>query len=503
MIKRGLKNLIAISLALGLTLGIFASPSFQGLALFVPVQCSQIAENLEVYVAGNKAETIKMLNFDYKNNSYLSLRDLAMNLKNTSKGFSVSFTRKEDELYTIIKTNALYEPVGSENLPFDEEVMKDYSIVNHKRSRLCLCIDDTEYYFYMIPYKDAAGNQDIFINSGEFALSMNIDMSFMDEVLYIYPGNEFDFTGQSVLTSDFFYMSDSCLVGDATTGEVYYSINPDESVAIASTTKLMTYLIMAEAIKNGELSINDNVRFSKEAARISESADGVIPVREGQTAPLQEAIKAMLIASSNECSLAIAEKVAGSEEEFVKRMNQKAAALGLSFSTHFYNCNGLPIYRDEILPSKLQNRMSASDMFLLVSNLLKNYPEITEITSLKTVKLDSLNRELKNTNVLLYNIPGVVGLKTGTTSKAKSCLVSAYETQDLKRQTHYVVSIVFGAENAQTQNFTSLVLMRYGIQEFNAGVLGITPKKEDEDNSVPEALEGLILKVINTARKHV
>lgn len=485
-----------------LTISLFVSAFCTNCIVPVSASCSEIAENVNVFINGNPGGIVKMLNFDYKNNGYLSLRDLAMNLNNTSKSFSVSFERKDDELCTVIKTHEMYEPVGTENTPFDEETLKGDALVNFKRNKLCLTLDDNDYYFYMIPYTDSAGNQDIFVNSGEFALSMNMDMSFMNEDLYIYSGNEFDFTSQNVVGSDFFYMADSCLVGDATTGEIYYALNENETIAIASTTKLMTYLLLAEAIKKGEVSESDNVVFSREAQRISNSADGVIPVTEGQIAPLDEAVKGMLIASSNECALAIAEKVSKTEAEFVKKMNEKATALGLSDATCFYNSNGLPIFMDDILPAKCQNRMSANDMFILVSYIMKNYPEITEITSLKKVQLDSLGKKISNTNVLLYNIPGVVGLKTGTTSKAKSCLVSAYQTQDLHDNDHYIVSIVFGAESARVQNYTSLVLMKYGIQSFNAGVLGIIPKKEEEDNTIPETLEGLLQKVVNTARKH-
>ena len=500
-LRKSFKRIIAYIFIITLTAGLlFSVPC--GKSIFITeVSCAEIAENVNVFINGNPGGTVKMLNFDYKNNSYLSLRDLAMNLNNTSKSFSVSFGYKDNELCTVIKIHEMYEPVGTENTPFSEETMAGDALVNLKRSRLSLTIDDNEYYFYMIPYTDASGNQDIFVNSGEFALSMNMDMSFMEENLYIYPGNEFDFTSQNVVNSDFFYMADSCLVGDVTSEEIYYAMNENETIAIASTTKLMTYLLLAEAIKKGDVSEDDRVVFSREAQRISNSGDGVIPVTEGQTAPLDEAVKGMLIASSNECALAIAEKVSGTEAEFVKKMNEKAEALGLSDSTYFYNSNGLPIFMDDILPAKCQNRMSANDMFILVSYILKNYPEITEVTSLKKVKLDSLGKEIKNTNVLLYNIPGVVGLKTGTTSKAKSCLVSAYKTRDLHDNDHYIVAIVFGAESARTQNYTSLVLMKYGIQAFNAGVLGITPKKEEEDNTIPETLEGLVEKVINTARK--
>ena len=206
--------------------------------------------------------------------------------------------------------------------------------------------------------------------------------------------------------------------------------------------------------------------------------------------------------SSNECSLALAEHLCGSEEAFAERMNQKAIALGLSENVKFYNPHGLPVYHNDVLTAKLQNHMSANDMFKLASHVMNTYPEITDITSQKRAVLSSFrNYEAKNTNSLLYNVPGVVGLKTGTTNKAQSCLVSAYETQDLSGETHYLIAIVYGCENAQTQGYLSMVLMNYGIQKFNAIELGITPERGDSDE-IPADLESMIGAIINTARKN-
>ena len=151
--------------------------------------------------------------------------------------------------------------------------------------------------------------------------------------------------------------------------------------------------------------------------------------------------------------------------------------------------------------AKRQNHISAHDMFLLVTYIMDKYPEITEITSIKKTKLESLgNREAKNTNVLLYNIPGAVGLKTGTTSKAQSCLVSAVERRDKDDNIHYVVAIVFGAENAYAQNYTSYLLLNYGIGIFNTYELGIVLNKKNT-NIVPDSLEKMIITVLNVARQ--
>ena len=143
--------------------------------------------------------------------------------------------------------------------------------------------------------------------------------------------------------------------------------------------------------------------------------------------------------------------------------------------------------------------MRATDMFALSAYILDKSPQILEITSLKKAETPSLRgKELSNTNVLLYNVEGTVGLKTGTTTKAGSCLVAANEVRDIKGDTHYVVSIVFDAESAQTQNYTSLVLMKYGLQEFNARSKGITPNKEDRP--FPTTVEELVEAVVDVAR---
>lgn len=127
------------------------------------------------------------------------------------------------------------------------------------------------------------------------------------------------------------------------------------------------------------------------------SGDGVVPLKAGEQITVRELLVGALLPSSNECALCLAEAIEGSEEAFVWRMNEKAQELGLSQAV-FFNCNGSPVYTQDMIPAKLQNSMSAGDMFRLVSYLLKVYPQITDITSMKEATLESLDLEVKNTN---------------------------------------------------------------------------------------------------------
>jgi hypothetical protein len=128
---------------------------------------------------------------------------------------------------------------------------------------------------------------------------------------------------------------------------------------------------------------------------------------------------------------------------------------------------------DNFTERVLYNRMSADDMFRLVCYLLRSYPEVTQITALKTAELASLKTSVYNTNPLLYNLPGVVGLKTGTTNMSGACLVTAMEAPDAEGRTHVLVSIEFGAEDSAARNTLSEELLRYGMQRLR------------EDNFVP------------------
>ena len=460
------------------------------------IYAAQKRENVKVCIDGREY-TVRGLNHDYNNNLYLSMKDMAVAFANTSKAFETAWDTDDGTPVFIMRSIE----AGSKEFEaaYDEDETDE--IVKYTRKRIFVEVDGSRYSLYVIPVGNG-DDKDCYVNLGEFALVMDIDIEVTDGTVYINPGNQFDFDKYDLEKSGIAYMADSCIIGDATTGEIYYASNADEVVAIASTTKLMTYLLVREAMDNGEISSADRVVFSKEADKLSKTADGVITITQGESADINDVIKGMLIVSSNECALALAQHTCKSEEEFVKRMNERAATLELSDSVRFYNPHGLPAYLDDTLTVKQSNHMTAEDMFKLSSYILEKYPDITEITSIKKTTLASLgNYKAQNTNSLLYNVPGTVGLKTGTTDKASSCLVSAYEGCDAKGKTHYILSVVYGAENYQTQSYMSMVMMRYGISRFNEAELGIVPVKTGEE-AVPDNLKDLVKAVVNAARRN-
>lgn len=474
------------------------------IVLMVPqnAYCKEKLANIAVNVNGNMF-TVKAINYGYDRNYYLSMRDMGQALRGTSKEFVVELTKDEDD-------ESLF--VLNSNIPEDVEVGEMLQIKGAEeradgslwadvtRKKMHIDIGNHIYAFYVIPHKDSDDEWDVYVSLGEFALAMNMQTEYNNDMLYIHTDNEFDMNSHSSLNSDFMYMADSCLVGDATTGALYTESNADTVIAIASTTKLMTYLIIREAMVNGEISENDTVTFSAKAQALADTSSGVVKIKAGDRADITDVIKAMLICSSNECSLALAEHLCGNEEDFVARMNAKARELELSENARFFNPHGLPCYQNDVMNAKLQNHLTARDMFKLASHILNTHPEITDITSIKKETLSSLNNfKAVNTNNLLYNVDNSVGLKTGTTDKAQYCLVSASTAQDMNGDTHYIVAVVYGAESVQAQSYTSMVLQRIALQKFNARELGITPVKKDS-NYVPETLEELVGCILNNER---
>lgn len=472
-------------------------------ALLIPqgAYCKEKVETITVNVNG-QMNSVSAISYGYDRNYYLSMRDMSVAMRGTSKEFVVELTKDEDdESLFILRRPGADDEIDADSVGDQGETGDDgFRWMDVTRKKMHIEIEGHTYAFYVIPHKCDDGEWDVYVSLGEFALAMNMQAEYNDGLLCIYTENEFDLNGRDSLTGDFYYMADSCLVGDATTGAIYTESNADTVIAIASTTKLMTYLVIKDAMVRGEISESDVVTFSANAQALADTSSGVVKVKAGDRANIMDVIKAMLICSSNECSLALAEHLCGSEAEFVKRMNAKAAELELSADAKFFNPHGLPCYSNDVLNAKLQNHLTARDMFRLASHILNTYPEITEITSIKKEKLQSLSDfKAVNTNNLLYNVENCVGLKTGTTDKAQYCLVSASTVQDMNGQTHYLVAVVYGAESVQAQSYTSMVLQRIALQKFNARELGITPAKNDE-NYVPETLEELIGGVLNRAR---
>lgn len=245
------------------------------------------------------------------------------------------------------------------------------------------------------------------------------------------------------------YRAKSVVLIEAATGQVLYAQNPDERLAIASITKIMTLLLAAEEMKAGRLSFEDTVVASYHAF----SMDGsVIWLNEGEKMSVYDICRSIVISSANDACVALAEHIAGSEEEFVKRMNKKAEELDMT-DTNFVNCTGLDT----------ENHFStATDVAKMAAELRKyDYYDEFLLTRLTYVR-EGTGREtqLLNTNRLL-GYEGITGLKTGTTDNAGYCF-----TATAKRGEMELVAVVLGAETDEGRFETAESLLDYGFNGF-------------------------------------
>lgn len=435
--------------------------------------------------------TVKTLDYAYANNTYLSLRDVAMILRDTEKSFSLEIAKNAVSL----NPGEVYTPVGVENIPWEESGNPDISL---RRNEFKVGGQKVAYYTLIMALP--SGCYDCFMMAADLGMILDVDITApAADALQIRLQEPFSVLPSDLERDGYFYGVNSVLVGDASTGEIYYGYRADEPYAIASTSKLMTGLLTLEAVSAGQISLDQQVVISDAAWQLALSNDGVVPLKAGGLITVRELLIGTLLPSSNECALCLAEAVAGSEEAFVQMMNRRAADLGLSQAV-FFNCNGLPVYTEESVPAKRQNRMSAEDMFRLVSYLLKVYPQITEITSMEKARLESIDFEVSNTNPLLYNLSGVTGLKTGTTNKAGACLITSLTAGDAAAK-HDLAVIVLGAEDSVERTRVSELLSRYALQVFETG----TGEPEEggsvqDSGDLPADAEAAVERIIRTAR---
>lgn len=441
------------------------------------------------------AYTVKTLDHDYERNTYYSLRDIAMALKDTDKSFSLEITKNA----IALNPGNAYTPVGGEGVPWENVLLEDGEVPETSLRRNECKINGEPVSYYTLIVKLPSGYYDCFMMAADLAMILDVGIAFpIAGLLQLNTQESFDVSPIALEEAGYFYGVNGVLVGDATTGEVYYRYQADTPCAIASTSKLMTCLLAMEALSAGQIAREEWVTVSVAAQLLSESSDGVIPMEAGGQITVQDLLLGTLLPSSNESALCLAERIAGSEEAFVQRMNQRALELGLSQAA-FFNCNGLPCYTQDAIPAKRQNRMSAEDMFRLVSYLLKVYPQVTDITSLKSAVLTSLGREVRNTNPMLSNLPGVTGLKTGTTNKAGACLVTSLTADDGMME-HDLVVIVFGSEDSVERGRVSGLLARYALQAFQTGV-EVTEGAPQVPGNLPIHAEMAVDWILRTARK--
>ena len=452
----------------------------------------EIPGSCQVQTDSGVACTVKTLDYAYDYNTYFSLRDIAMLLKDTDKSFSLEITSNTVSL----NMGNVYVPAGVENVPWEDDENPDISL---KRNEFK--VNEQTVFYYSLIIKLPSGDYDCFMMAADLAMILDVNITVSEAgILQIHTQEPFNISPVSLEQAGYFYGVNSVLVGDATTGEIYYRYQSDISYPIASTSKLMTCLLTMDAISAGQIALDDSVTISDAVQALAVSGDGVIPLEAGEQITVRELLVGALLPSSNECALCLAESIAGSEETFVQMMNQKAQDLGLS-QTVFFNSNGLPSYTEDFIPAKRQNSMSAEDMFRLVSYLLKVYPQITDITSLEEATLESIDFEVRNTNPLLRNLPEVTGLKTGTTNKAGACLVTSLTVNDGSME-HDLAVIVLGTEDSIERGRVSGLLARYALNTFYTGKE--EPGAETSapmSGNLPIHAEAAVDLIIRTARK--
>ncbi|TCZ77495.1 D-alanyl-D-alanine carboxypeptidase [Paenibacillus albiflavus] len=242
----------------------------------------------------------------------------------------------------------------------------------------------------------------------------------------------------------------SAVLMDADTGTIIQGKNKDVKLPPASITKIMTMVLIMEAIDSGKITLDEKVTTSEYAASMGGSQ---IFLQPGEEMTVQDMLKGIAMASGNDASVAMAEKIAGSEENFVQMMNERAEQLGMK-NTHFVNCNGLPA----------QNHFTTAYDIAIMSRELLKHPIITKFTSSYQDYLRKDSEKpfwLVNTNKLVRFYSGADGLKTGYTSEAKFCLSAT-----AKRDNFRIIAVVLGEPNTKTRNAEVTRMFDYAFAQY-------------------------------------
>lgn len=244
----------------------------------------------------------------------------------------------------------------------------------------------------------------------------------------------------------------SALLMDVATGTVLYESNSHEKLAPASVTKVMTMLLIMEAVDSGKITFDDMVTASEAA---SAKGGSQVYLKVGETMSVSDMLKSIAVSSANDCACAMAEHLAGSESAFVSMMNQRARELGME-DTNFVNCTGL-----DDGPEAKDHRTSAYDIALMSRELLGKHPDIKKFT---TIWMDTIRGGafgLSNTNKLIRFYSGATGLKTGFTSGAGYCLSSSAEREGME-----LIAVVMGCESSKIRMAACKSMLDYGFANF-------------------------------------
>ncbi len=240
----------------------------------------------------------------------------------------------------------------------------------------------------------------------------------------------------------------SAILMEPLTGKVLYEHNADQRLPEASITKVMTVLLVFEALDSGRIGWDDVVTCSAHAASMGGSQ---VWLEEGEQMSVHDLLKATMVSSANDASVALAEHIAGSHESFVALMNQRAVELGLE-STAYKNCTGLDA----------EGHLTTARDIAVVSAELMRHQEVFEFS---TIWMDSLRGgelQMTNTNKLIRTYDGITGLKTGTTSQAGCCVAATAEREGMP-----LIAVIMGAPNSKTRFSAAAKLLDYGFAGYS------------------------------------
>ena len=240
----------------------------------------------------------------------------------------------------------------------------------------------------------------------------------------------------------------SAILMEKSSGEIIYEKDAHCKMPPASVTKVMTMLLIVEAIENGDIALTDTVTASKRASTFGGSC---VYLEEGEQMSFDEMLKCIAVVSANDCAVAMSEYLCGTEQAFVQRMNDRAAELGLT-DTHFTNCTGL--FDDD------EHYTTAYDLAVMSRELIKH----DLIKNYTTIWMDSIRGGefgLSNTNKLVYYYDGCTGLKTGFTSLAMYCLSATAEREGVE-----YIAVIMHADSIDSRNEDAKTLLSYGFANY-------------------------------------
>lgn len=282
--------------------------------------------------------------------------------------------------------------------------------------------------------------------------------------VYVWSNDSTLIETQAPISSNFQVDCGGAILIEQTTGKVLFEQNSHEKLHPASVTKIMSILLIMDALHNGVFTLDTKIPCSETASSMGGSQIWLDPKEE---LTVHEMLKAICVASANDCTVAMAEYIAGTQEQFVNMMNERAKNLGMNDTT-FKNCHGL----DED-----GHLTSAHDIALMSKELLNKYPEITNYTTIWMDNLRDGKSELVNTNKLIRNYSGATGLKTGSTSKALYNLSASATRDNLS-----LIAVIMKAPTTKIRFAEAQKLLNYGFSNFSCKNYG---NKNDVISNIP------------------